>query len=198
MLVAATFLGVTWWEALRGDAEKVRRFGMSLGGILEPAAIDTRRLWRSFWVAAAWALGFAVVVFPPFFFGYRIFWNVSGDFALTLPPAFADQMLGQILVVALPEEAFFRGYLQSALEAHWAHRRVRIAGAELGLGMLTAAVVFAVGHVLTVPNPLRLGVFFPALLFGWLRARTGGIGAAILFHALSNLCSLLIRTGYGH
>ena len=39
-----------------------------------------------------------------------------------------------------------------------------------------------------------VAVFFPGLLFGWLRARRGGIGAAIAVHALSNvLAELLVR-----
>ena len=39
-------------------------------------------------------------------------------------------------------------------------------------------------------------MFFPALLFGWLRCRTGGIGAAWL-HAMSNLFSATLGRGYG-
>ena len=34
---------------------------------------------------------------------------------------------------------------------------------------------------------LRLLPVFPGLLFGWLRARTGGIAAPVVAHALSNL-----------
>jgi membrane protease YdiL (CAAX protease family) len=59
-----------------------------------------------------------------------------------------------------------------------------------------AALIFAVGHVLTIPNPARLGVFVPALIFGWMRARTGGIGAAVLFHAMCNLLSAFLAEGY--
>jgi membrane protease YdiL (CAAX protease family) len=45
--------------------------------------------------------------------------------------------------------------------------------------------------------PARLAVFFPALLFGWLRARTGGIGASVCFHAICNVYSQLLGRGYG-
>ncbi|MFI5301533.1 MAG: type II CAAX prenyl endopeptidase Rce1 family protein, partial [Polyangiales bacterium] len=44
-------------------------------------------------------------------------------------------------------------------------------------------------HLATVHDPARLAVFFPSLLFGWMRARTGGIGAGIAFHAACNLLS---------
>ena len=35
---------------------------------------------------------------------------------------------------------------------------------------------FALGHVATEVHPNRLAVFFPSLLFGYLRTRRGGIG----------------------
>jgi membrane protease YdiL (CAAX protease family) len=42
-----------------------------------------------------------------------------------------------------------------------------------------------------------LSVFFPSLLFGWLRARTGGIGASVFFHALCNLFAAYLARSYG-
>jgi membrane protease YdiL (CAAX protease family) len=48
-----------------------------------------------------------------------------------------------------------------------------------------------------MPVITRLAVFFPALLFGWLRARTGGIGASVVFHALCNLYVLSLMRGFG-
>jgi membrane protease YdiL (CAAX protease family) len=108
----------------------------------------------------------------------------------------ADEVLGQLLVIALPEEAFYRGYLQSQLDEVW-RPRWRVLGAEVGPGLLVAAVIFAVGHLATVQLPARLAVFFPALLFGWLRARTGGIGASVCFHAACNVYSLALGRGYG-
>ena len=56
------------------------------------------------------------------------------------------------------------------------------------------AALFALVHLATEPHPAKLAVFFPGLLFGWLRAWRGGIGAAIVFHALSNvLAEILVR-----
>jgi membrane protease YdiL (CAAX protease family) len=74
---------------------------------------------------------------------------------------------------------------------------VRVLGADLGPGWLLASAIFAAGHVLTIPHPARLAVFFPALVFGWLRQRTGGIGASVLFHASCNLFSAALGRGYG-
>jgi hypothetical protein len=57
------------------------------------------------------------------------------------------------------------------------------------------ALLFALIHFAVDLNPARLAVFFPALLFGWLRALRGGIGAAAAFHASCNLLSeVLVRS----
>jgi len=40
-------------------------------------------------------------------------------------------------------------------------------------------------------------VFFPSILFGWLRARTGGVGASIAFHALCNIYSATLLQIFG-
>lgn len=160
----------------------------------------------------------ALVVFPLFAVGFYLYYDAvcglaagggaalpgairrlctrwTGDLAgidLRLPADFAQVALAQLLVVALPEEYFFRGYLQSRLEHVWPSRR-RLLGAAVGLPLLVASTLFALGHVLVDFNPLRLAVFFPALVFGWMRARTGSILAPVLFHACSNLVSDLLH-----
>ena len=67
----------------------------------------------------------------------------------------------------------------------------------VGPGILAASAIFALGHIATIHAPARLAVFFPALVFGWLRARTGGIGASIAYHALCNVFSEALGRGYG-
>jgi uncharacterized protein len=195
-LVGLAFLVATWWLVLRGDEHTIREHGLSLGGLLEPLAIDKRRIFRDALVATLWVLLFALIVFPPFWFGFKLFWHAKMPFVWRAPKSPLEDVAGQLLVVALPEEAFFRGYLQTRLDAAWG-KRVRILGADLGWGWIVSAVIFAIGHLLTTPVPARLAVFFPALLFGWLRARTGGIGAGVLFHACCNLFSATLARGYG-
>jgi membrane protease YdiL (CAAX protease family) len=112
---------------------------------------------------------------------------------LRLPPDFALLALNQILVIALPEELFFRGYLLGRLEARWPSRR-RLAGAPVGPALAISAVLFALGHVLVDFNPQRLAVFFPALVFGWMRIRTGSIAAGTAYHALCNLLADVLHT----
>jgi membrane protease YdiL (CAAX protease family) len=195
-LVGVGFLASTWWLVLRYDEHTVRSYGLSLGGLLEPARLDPRRLLRDAISALGWTLLLVALTFPPFAVGYRLYWRPHAHFAFRLPPSLFDELAGQLVVIALPEEAFFRGYLQTSLDRFF-RPRWRLLGADLGPGWLLAAAIFALGHVLTVRHPARLAVFFPALAFGWLRQRTGGVGAPVLFHASCNVFSATLGRGFG-
>lgn len=195
-VVGMAFLVATVALVLRRDAATIRHFGLSLGGLLEPSPLERGRLVRSAAHAAAWAFGLFLLIAAPFVVGFRIYWQVRVPFHLRLPSRLIDDGLGQVLVIALPEEAFYRGYLMTALDDEWG-TPWKVAGAKIGWGLFASSALFAAGHLLTEPNPQRLAVFFPALLFGWLRARTGGIGAALLFHALCNMLAEIVTRGYG-
>lgn len=194
-LVGVCFLAATWWLVLRHDEVTVRAHGLSLGGLLEPTPLEPARLARAAAEAMGWALLLMVLAFPPFWLGYRFYWGTHAHFAWILPPSPFDEVAGQLVVIALPEEAFFRGYLQTALDRAWPPRW-RILGADLGPGWLVASAIFAIGHLLTIRHPARLAVFFPALVFGWLRQRTRGVGASVLFHASCNIFSATLGRGY--
>ncbi len=96
-------------------------------------------------------------------------------------------ILVQFLLVALPEELFYRGYLQTRLDQLFPNER-RLFGVSVSVpSLLITSALFAIGHYVTVPAASRLAVFFPSLLFGWMRRATGGIMAPLIFHALCNL-----------
>jgi membrane protease YdiL (CAAX protease family) len=194
-LVGLAFLAATWWLVLRRDEETVRAFGLSLGGLLEPVAIAPRKLAKAALGAIGWASLLALIAFPPFFFGFRAYYQVA-HFHFRLPASPLDDVAGQLVAIALPEEAFFRGYLQTALDQSMPPRW-RILGADLGPGWILSAAIFALGHFFTRPHPERLAVFFPALVFGWVRARTKGVGAGIVFHAACNVFSATLARSYG-
>jgi membrane protease YdiL (CAAX protease family) len=100
---------------------------------------------------------------------------------LRLPSDFLMTAVSQLFVVALPEEFFFRGFLfgrlSEAMRPRWA--------------LLLSALLFALGHYLVTFDPGALAVFFPGLLFGFLRMWTGSVLAGTFFHAT---CNLLIET----
>lgn len=122
-------------------------------------------------------------------------WLGLGGGSLRLPPDFLTSALNQLVVVAIPEELFFRGYLTARLEERWPPARRR-PGAPVGKALVVSSLLFALGHVIVVPNPQRLAVFFPALIFGWMRARTGSIIPGAAFHALCNLFADVLHTSY--
>ncbi len=193
--VGGAFFVATYVLVLRGDGASIRAAGLSLGGLLEPEPLSSKRLVREALGALGWALVPFAIIVPLFVLGARAWFSPRAPFELARALPSTDELLGQLLVIALPEEAFFRGALQSELDRVLA-RRVRIAGLPLTVGNVVVSAGFAVGHLLTIPSPSRLAVFFPSLLFGALRTRTGGIGAGLVLHALCNLLSAAVLRGY--
>jgi len=120
-------------------------------------------------------------------------YSSSGQFQLRLPDRMWLHVLDQVLVVALPEEFFYRGYLQTRLKQAWGSGRLLLLGVPVGAAFWVTQGLFAVGH-LGEFYPWRLAVFFPSILFGWLRERTGSIGPGIIVHAFSNLLLLTLET----
>jgi membrane protease YdiL (CAAX protease family) len=163
-----------------------RRYGLALG------APRTRLLGD-----LLWALGAMAICFPPIALCAPTFWGIDGGgWSLVWPEGYPGVALSHVLVVALPEEYFYRGYLLGRLDDIFCGR-INLLGARVGWGLLIQAALFALGHFLIDLNPQRLGVFFPALAFGWLRSRRGTIVAPVAFHAASNVFMEIFRAGYG-
>ncbi len=100
---------------------------------------------------------------------------------------FLNLILVQLFLVALPEEVFYRGYLQSRLDSLIGQERI-LFGVSVNLeSILLTSTLFALGHLATIPHPQRLAVFFPSLLFGWMRRASGGVAAPALYHAACNI-----------
>ena len=98
----------------------------------------------------------------------------------------AEWCVVQWLVVGLPEELFFRGFLLKKLEARFPPRR-RWLGGGVGLALVLSALAFALIHLPKDGDPRALATFFPGLLFGWMRSATGSILASTVTHGASNI-----------
>lgn len=195
-LVGLLFFVATYVLVLRHDASTIARYGLGLGGLFEPEPLSLRRMARDTAGAVAWAGAAALLALPAFAVGYAWWWEPKREFQFTLGNSPLSDLVTQIVAVALPEEMFYRGYLQSELEKTWPPVTTGwLRG--VGAAVLVTSAVFAVGHLVTIPHVARLAVFFPSLAFGWLRSRTGGIGASVLFHASCNLFALNLGRGYG-
>jgi membrane protease YdiL (CAAX protease family) len=89
----------------------------------------------------------------------------------------------ELLWVVVPEELFFRGYVQGRWRS-WARER---GGAVPWEPVVLTAALFATAHVLVRADPISAAVFFPGLVMSWLRERSGGLLAPAGFHLGANL-----------
>jgi len=106
-------------------------------------------------------------------------WRVPADFPL--------QVAAQLVVIALPEELFFRGFLLELLERRFPPKR-RWKGGGIGVALVMSSAMFALIHLPKEGyDPRQLATFFPGLLFGWMRSSTRSILASTVTHAGSNI-----------
>lgn len=188
-------------RAARGSSS--RRLMLRLSTWLSPYAhhahFDARGLGRDLGTVAL----LIALTFPPFAVGHH-YWQLwlaehlrrEASFGFALPAGFFEMAVVNLLLVALPEELFYRGYVQTRLVRAWPPWLVTY-GVPIGWAMLVSSGLFALGHWAGEwGNPARLGPFFPALLFFAMRARSRCIMGAVLYHGLANIFSETLRTGY--
>ena len=136
---------------------------------------------------------FSLVFLPGYgllFWLYRNWW-LHVPVGVTVPKDWLLLLGYHLLCVALPEEVFYRGYMQSRLNQAFT-KRVNLLTAPVGFGWFYTSFLFALGHFVISHRPEALATFVPGLLFGWLRERTGSIVASTAFHALCNAIVLLL------
>ena len=171
LLSAALFPTILRRKSLGDIGVSINRFGLSL------------------WVLIKTCL----VVFPILFCGILLLKHFKVQ--LPLCPAVPERgwfawIIYQFVCVAVAEEAFFRGYLQSnILDLFMAATQKNIAFLPW-FSILVSAFFFAIFHSLFWDNIISVITFFPGLIFGWLFFKTSSLMAPILFHVLTNV-------GYG-
>ena len=114
-----------------------------------------------------------------------------------LPDDLLLQVLYQLICVGYAEEFFYRGYMQTRMDQVLDGRRFRLFGAEFGWALPVTAVLFTAGHSIVTLQWWQPFILFPALVFGWMRARSGNILGATLFHAWSNSVMIILDSVYG-
>jgi membrane protease YdiL (CAAX protease family) len=188
---------------------------------VDPDVVLPKPLAPAMWRATRWLALLVLLIYPAFILGNHL-WNswllpeLSGWFlqrfpelgrqfglpfaphfpSWTLPTDLHWLILWHLLPVGYAEEFFYRGWMQTHLDRSMG-TRWRVLGADLGPGFLWTAVLFTLGHTLVEPQWWQPFIFFPALIFGWLRARTGTILAGTLFHAFANVAMIVLDTMYG-
>ncbi len=130
----------------------------------------------------------SLLIFPTFLvlnhYYQKVFFHYGLEPAPLLPAG--TVLLAQLFLVALPEEFFFRGYLQEQMAGRF-HKKINLLGLSLSQGAIITCLLFAFAHSLITLQWWHFSIFFPALVFAWMREKSGTITASILFHATSNL-----------
>jgi membrane protease YdiL (CAAX protease family) len=108
----------------------------------------------------------------------------------TPPAAIPATLFGLAIAAAFAEELVMRGILL-ALADRASPPRWRILGAPIGWGGITLTFAFITLH--GARPGLLWGVAPAALLYLWLRARTGSLLPPIVAHLLWNLAVLLTQ-----
>jgi hypothetical protein len=205
--IAVLFLlGPSFAARLSGRPFDQRAAGLTL----EPVALNLRVLvlallvtWPLFFTGFLLLYGFVCPAGAPAW-AHRLsellafacpHWQGLAGARLRLPDGLLTLALAQLIVVSIPEEFFFRGYLMGRFEDRWPSRR-RLWGAPVGLPLIVSSLLFGLGHFLVDFQPARLAVVFPALAFGWMRARTGSLAPAAVFHALCNVLSEVLHASF--
>lgn len=187
LAVFFTKVPLGWLDAYRGAFVSAIWVYLPL-----PFVLSTKKSPTEYGVS--WGTGFrglleilavSVAVTIPFYVAFFHFFPIKWSVSLSLPKDIAYIAVVQFLAIALPEEFFFRGFVQSELEGA-ARKKIKILGAELGWGWAITCLIFGVGHVIVQATPIRAAVIFPSLLFGWARVRTKSVLHPAIMHTLFN------------
>ncbi len=107
---------------------------------------------------------------------------------LAPPENLLVEFVGQLYIVGLPEEVYYRGYLQTRL-GHLLGERA---------GLLASSTIFGIAHVVSrveehgmgylgPATVIGLGAFLGALVFGYTLIRTRSLYPSIVGHIATNL-----------
>jgi membrane protease YdiL (CAAX protease family) len=144
----------------------------------------------------------SIIVLPLLFIALAIL-NRWPIIHLTLPiPPSSSQLVGwllyQLLYVATFEEIFFRAYLQSNIQRALSPEQPSIPNPQKTLNIhqwiaiSVSSAAFSAAHIIIQTDLSQILIFLPAMIFGYLFARTQSLIAPILFHAIANTAFCLL------
>ena len=172
--------------------------GILVAAAIIPTAIKRRKFAeigfnleqiRSSLVVLGWT---CVVVFPITVCGLWLLKSYGLDLLLQPVPLqnqeWACLLFYQFMYVAVAEEVFFRGYVQSNILRLTKIVKPEQCKPRQWISIVTSAAVFAVAHIIVTGEIISVLTFLPGLILGWLFIRTRSLLAPILFHGLANTC----------
>ena len=100
-----------------------------------------------------------------------------------LPSFMIERSWSNLFLACIPEEGFYRGFLQRGLSRYFHETRKGHIAA-----LLITSIIFTFAHIFWSPDVATLGfVFLASLLYGGVYIASGKIESAILTHFLLNL-----------
>ncbi len=95
----------------------------------------------------------------------------------------------QLFFVVIPEEVFYRGFIQREIAKNLGNRLGGL------LAVLTTSLLFSLIHIFFIPNlSYIIVVFVTSLLYGIIYQLTGKIESAIITHFFTNTCHFFFFT----
>ena len=189
MIILSFQLYVPLWF-IRKEGPDYKTYGLYDYGFL---TAGIKADWLYFFADLKRTLWFALATFFPYTLLYHLFqvqfaakYGQQLHFNFTLPDNFLWLFFTNLLIVALPEEIFYRGFLQTRFLKIW----------PLGKTILLTSLLFALAHFIGENNFLRLLPFFPALVFSALAYYSKSLMGAIIYHALCNVFSAVLQSSY--
>ncbi len=140
----------------------------------------------------------SLAIFPLYTIGFYIFHSMilGKKFLLHFPGDSPGNLISMILfhifIAGLPEETFYRGFVQELFNRDFG-KKWKLFGIQFGPSIFLTSFLFAIGHYIIIPHPFRLAVFFPSLLFGLMKEKTQNITLPFLFHAIANIYSGILE-----
>jgi membrane protease YdiL (CAAX protease family) len=139
----------------------------------------------------------SIIVFPLLFIALFTLkrWPIIEPAILIPPPAgqVANWVIYQFLYIAVFEEIFFRAYIQSNIQRALDQQltanpeQPKKLNRRHWTAITVSSAAFTAAHMIINSDPKAILVFLPAMIFGYLFARTKSLIAPILFHGLSNV-----------
>jgi hypothetical protein len=90
------------------------------------------------------------------------------------------------LIAAIVEETFFRGLIHTIIRKH----------SGPFVTIFSVSLLFALCHLFLAMHWLRLATFFPALVMGFLREKSGSVFPGIIYHGIGNLWAIWFFPGF--
>lgn len=154
-----------------------------MGLYLPPLIRSKKELYNMLLKTLPWMLLTALIILPLAEFLNMVHWNPK------FPTITFTWLTLQLFFVLIPEEVFYRGFLQREIA-------LRLNNPFAGpLAVLVTSILFALLHLFFVPHlSFVIASFVASILYGTIYQITGKIESALLTHLFVNLCHFFLFT----